>query len=122
MASSICARFLAQVSEYLLRRYNFRAKERPMRNLKQVAIELDEKLWFSHQSWKGEDEDATAAIQERDRDLADRRRTIVSWLNSYSALMGLSNSVRDAIAGQIIRFAGEKAELHCLAERCGLPF
>ena len=88
-----------------------------MLDLKQIAIELNEKGWFFDQSWKEEDQGTTEAVEECGLDLADRRRMLVSWLSSYSTLMGLSNSVRAEIAGQILSFAYERQDRSFLMKR-----
>src|ERR1035438_3822994 len=50
------------------------------------------------------------AINQRDRDSADRKKSLVDWLNRYKVFMGFSADSRISIAGEIIGFADERQE------------
>jgi hypothetical protein len=79
-------------------------------NLRQLTKELVEKGWHRGGPETGADDAVIKAIDQRDRDIADRKKSLVDWLNRYKALMGVSTETRASIAGQIIAFADEREE------------
>ena len=81
-----------------------------MLNLRQLTKELVENGWHRGGPETGADDAVIKAIDQRDRDLADRKKSLVDWLNRYKALMGVSMDSRASIAGQIIAFADEREE------------
>jgi hypothetical protein len=56
------------------------------------------------------DDAVIKAIDQRDGDLADRKKSLVDWLNRYKVLMGVATDTRASIAGQVIAFADEREE------------
>ena len=64
----------------------------------------------SRRAETGADDAVIKAIDQRNRDLADRKKSLVDWLNRYKGLMGISTDNRASIAGQIIAFADEREE------------
>jgi len=79
-------------------------------DLRELAKEVDEKGWHCDPPERKADNDAINAIDDRARDVADRKKSLVEWLNRYRVLMGLSTASRTAIADQIIAFADERQE------------
>jgi len=78
--------------------------------LKQLAKELVENGWHRGGPETDADNAIITALNQRDRDLADRKRSLVDWLNRYKVFMGFSTNTRIAIAGQIIEFADERQD------------
>jgi hypothetical protein len=79
-------------------------------DLRALAKELNERGWHCDAPERKADNDVINAIDDRARDLADRKKSLVEWLNHYKVLMGLSSDSRTAIAHQIIAFADERLE------------
>jgi hypothetical protein len=77
-------------------------------DLKQLVKELIEKECHLGGPETDVDNAVINAINLRDLDPADRKRSVVDWLNRYKVLMGFSSDTRIAIAGQIIAFADER--------------
>ena len=81
-----------------------------MLDLKHLAKELLENGWHRGGAETDADNAIITAINQRDRDLADRKRSLIDWLNRYKVFMGFSTDSRIAIAGHIIEFADERQD------------
>jgi hypothetical protein len=79
-------------------------------DLNQLAKVLVEKRWHCDRDTSRWDGEAVKAIDGRDRELADRTKSLVDWLNYYKVLMGLPAHTRNSIAAQIIEFADNRQE------------
>jgi len=79
-----------------------------MLTLKQLAKELTKKEIHCDKEETEKDNAVIDAINDRGRDLAERKKAVVKWLNSYSVLMGIPAGTRDVIAGEIISFGDER--------------
>jgi hypothetical protein len=79
-------------------------------NLRQLTKELVENGWHRGGPETSADDAVLKAIDQHDRDLVDRKKSLVDWLNRYKALMGVSTDSRASIAAQIIAFADERTE------------
>ena len=89
-----------------------------MLNLRQLTKELVEKGWHRGGLETRADDAVIKAIDQRDGDLADRKKSLVDWLNRYKVLMGVATDTRASIAGQIIAFADEREEKSLHRGRC----
>jgi hypothetical protein len=81
-----------------------------MCDLRQLASEFIESGWYSDRAETEADEAVIKAVNERDRDPADRRKSLVEWLSRYRVFRGLRSDSRTLIAGEIIAFADERHE------------
>jgi len=79
-------------------------------DLKHLARELVESGRHSNRAETGTDNAVLEAVSQRDRDPAERKKSVVDWLNRYRVLMGLHTDCRTLIAGEIIAFADERQE------------
>jgi hypothetical protein len=85
-------------------------KEPLVLHLKQLVKELIERECHLGGPETDVDNAVINAINQRDLDSEDRKRSVVYWLNRYKVFMGFSTESRIAIAGQIIAFADERQD------------
>jgi hypothetical protein len=81
-----------------------------MLDLKQLAKELIKEGWHCGGLETEADNAILGAIDHRDWELANRKISLVNWLNRHKAFMGFSNDSRGAIADQILAYADERRE------------
>src|SRR6185437_2037566 len=93
-------------------------------DLRQLTRDLIQAGWQRGDKETGADNEVLCAIREGDRDIEDRKRSVVSWLNRYRVLMFWPPANSLSTAAGIIEFADtrEQESLHLDKEKIVAEF